>query len=165
MNDLLAQIRAANEGGLYYAALFPALSLPDICGALEASDGIATRPRYADWFDRHVASKYKGFLTGQDCYYFRCSLLHQTSAQPGRGKYSRILFVEPGTTSNVFHNNIMHDALNIDVQIFCEDIVSAVEVWLPGAHQLPFFATNLGRCVTRHPNGLSPYFRGVAVIG
>src|SRR5574341_240679 len=96
MKELLGQIRAIANAGLYYAALFPALALPDICGALEAPDGIATGSRYEDWFDRNLGSQYAGFLSGRDCYLFRCSLLHQGRARPHGSSYSRILFLEPG---------------------------------------------------------------------
>src|SRR5699024_6261516 len=44
------------------------------------------------------------------------------STQHPRGRHSRIIFVEPGQSGIVLHNNIMNDALNIDVHIFCEDI-------------------------------------------
>jgi hypothetical protein len=164
MQDLLVQIRAASNAGLYYAALFTALALPDICGALESADGLATGARYQAWFDCHVAPKYSGFLSGADCYLFRCSLLHQGRTQHPRGTYSRILFVEPGVSGMILHNNILNDALNIDVRIFCEDLVAAVESWLPMARTLPQFIANLSHFVTRHANGLPPYIVGVPVV-
>lgn len=165
IEDHLSQIRSANAGGLYYVALFSALALPDICGALEAPDGIATPQRYAAWFDQHVAAKYHGSLDGQTCYQFRCSMLHQATTQHPKSQYSRILFLEPGRSSVVMHNNVIDDALNIDVRIFCEDMVTAVESWLPAARQLPHFAGNEAKCVRRYPQGLPPYIVGVPVIG
>jgi hypothetical protein len=163
MQDLLEQIRRASEARLYYVSLMSALALPDICAALEAPDGLATGATYETWFDQHVAPRYRGFLTGADCYLFRCSFLHQGRTQHPKGTYSRILFLEPGT-SGVMHNNIINDALNIDVRIFCEDLVSAVEAWLPQATKLPHFANNLSAFVTRHPGGLPPYITGIPVI-
>lgn len=164
MNDLVNQIRQANDTGLYYVALMTALALPDICSALEASDGLANGTRYAAWFDEHVAPKYNGFLTGSDCYLFRCSFLHQGKTQHPKGNYSRILFLEPGTSSNIVHNNILNDALNIDVKIFCSDILESVEAWLPEAQKLPHFANNLAQFVARYPNGFPPYIVGTPVI-
>ena len=164
MQDLLSQIRIASDDRLYYVALFSALALPDICGALEALDGQATGPRYAAWFDKWIAPKYAGSFSGQDCYHFRCSLLHQGSTQHPKGAFSRILFVEPGSTSGVFHNNILNDALNIDVSIFCGDMIEGVKAWLPGARDLPHFAANENRFVTRYRHGLAPYIVGLPVI-
>ena len=157
MRDMLAQIRTASGAGLYYVGLFAALALPDICGALEAEDGLSTQARYVAWFDQHVAPKYtfsgRTTLTGQDAYFFRCSMLHQGRMQHPRGTYSRILFVEPSSTGNVFHNNVLNDALNIDVRIFTEDIVSAVEQWLPTAGTAPRFRQNYAAFATRYPQG------------
>lgn len=164
MQDLLAQIRTANSTGLYYVSLFSALALPDICAALESPDGLAKGPRYEAWFDRYLAPRYHGFLTGSDCYLFRCSLLHQGRTQHPKGTYSRILFVEPDGSGLVLHNNVLNDALNIDVRIFCEDLVTAVETWLPQARKLPYFAHNLSQFVRRYPNGLPPYIVGVPVV-
>ena len=165
MQDLLQQIRAANAAGLYYVALFSALALPDICASLESQDGLATGPRYIAWFDQHVAPRYGGNLDGTTCYRFRCSMLHQGRTQHPQGRYSRIIFVEPGVGGNVFHNNVLNDALNIDVRIFCEDSCAAAEAWLPGAQRLPHFQANLANFVTRYPNGLAPYIVGPPVIG
>ena len=161
MQELLNQIRAIANGGLYWAALFPTLALPDICGALEAPDGLATGPKYEAWFDRNLGAKYSGFLSGRDCYLFRCSLLHQGRARPKGGNYSRILFLEPGR--GVMHNVVINDALNIDVRIFCNDMAEAVEAWLAQATTLPHFAGNLSQFVTRYPNGLPPYIIGPAL--
>jgi hypothetical protein len=129
MRDLLDQIRKALEVDLYYLALFVALALPDICGAIGSSDGNATGQKYAAWFDKYVGPKYGGaagqHLTGGDCYLFRCSLLHQGSSQHAKSRYSRYLFVEPAAAGSrlIMHNNVMNDTLNIDVRIFCEDMV------------------------------------------
>ena len=162
MQDIFDQIRRALQVNLYYIGLFSALAVPDICGALEASDGAATKARYTAWFDRHVAPKYSSggrtTLTGEDAYYFRCSMLHQARAQHPRSTYSRILFVEP--SGLVFHNNVLNDALNIDVRVFVNDIVEAAENWLAQAGGNQIVADNLAASVRRHPNGLAPTFSG-----
>lgn len=165
VQDIIQQVRAANGAGMYYVSLFSALALPDICAALESPNGEASKAKFIAWFDAHVAPRYNGFLDGESCYYFRCSMLHQGSTHHPRGRYSRIIFLEPGNSGMVFHNNIMNDALNIDVRIFCEDICAAVECWWPTASTQPAFQANIARFVTRHPNGLAPYIVGVPVIG
>ncbi len=165
MQDLIQQIRAAKAKGLYYVALFSALALPDICSALEAADGLATGARYIDWFNRNVAPRYSGSLDGETCWQFRCSMLHQGTTQHPRGRYARVLFLEPSATGLIMHNKVINDALNIDVRIFCEDLCAAVDAWLPAAQQLPHFQTNFSRFVRRYPNGLAPYIVGAPVIG
>lgn len=164
MDDIIEQVREANKAGIYYVALLSALALPDICGALESDDGQASKKKFISWFDDHVAPLYNGFLDGETCYYFRCSMLHQGSTQHPRGRYSRIIFVEPGNTGMVMHNNIMNDALNIDVRIFCEDICDASVRWWNSVSENPNVQANLSRFVRRYPTGLAPYIVGVPVI-
>jgi len=165
MQDVIEQIRASNAASLYYVSLISALALPDICAALESDNGQASKEKYVSWINTHVAPRYNGFLDGETCYYFRCSMLHQGSTQHPRGPYSRIIFVEPDQSGVVLHNNIMNDALNIDIRIFCEDLCRAAENWWRDNAAQPNVQTNLQRFVTRHPNGLAPYIRGVSVIG
>jgi len=169
MRDLLEQIERGLDQNLYYLALFAALSLPDICGALDSDDGEADRSKYISWFDEYVGDGYKSgtqaFLSGDDCYYFRCGILHQGSSHNPKSGYSRILFVEPGATTNVFHCNIMNDALNIDVRIFCKDIINGVRVWLGKVEGTTKFSSNMAKFIRRYPRGLSPYIGGIPVIG
>jgi hypothetical protein len=170
MRDLIQQVRVAADSRSYYLALFASLALPDICGALGAPDGQASRARYVAWFDRHVAPRYapsfgaRSFLTGEDAYYYRCSVLHQGSSQHPKSSYSRILFLEPGATGVLLHNNVMNDALNIDVGRFCHDILDGVEEWLEGAEADPTYKKNSSQFLRRFPEGLAPYIVGVPVI-
>jgi len=169
MRDFLDQIDAATNANFYYVACACALAVPDICTGLEASDGRATGARYRTWFDQWVAPKY-GFqggtsLDGDACYRLRCSLLHEGSALPTGGSFSRVLFVEPDASGNVFHNNVLNDALNLDVRIFCRDVTDSARTWLTTAEGTEPFATNFERFIRRHPNGLAPYIVGVPVIG
>ena len=164
MRDFLNQIRQALATNLYYVALFASLTVPDICGALGSANGKSTKPKYATWFDTYVAPKYSGNLTGNDCYYYRCSALHQGSSQNPRSTYSRILFVEPSATTNIFHNNILNNALNIDVRIFCNDIISGALTWLQQNQNSQNYIQNCCKFMKRYPNGLAPYLVGVPVI-
>lgn len=170
MRTLIEQVRQAADSRAYYLSLFASLTLPDICAAMSASDGQTNRSRYIAWFDQYVAPMYTvgpariPSFGGADCYYYRCSMLHQGSSQHPRSSYSRILFVEPGSTTNVFHNNLLNDALNLDVGIFCRDVCNGADQWLAEVEQTPEYQTNYGRFMQRHPNGLPPYIVGVPVI-
>jgi hypothetical protein len=164
MRELLNQIKSGLDANLYFLALFASLSIPDICGALDSENGEASRQKYEKWFDTYIASKYNGFLTGRDCYYFRCSLLHQGTSQHKNSRHSRILFIEPLTTSNIFHNNIMNDVLNIDVNIFCKDIIASAEEYLNQKENADLYIENYNKFIRRYPDGLSPYIKGIPVI-
>jgi hypothetical protein len=169
MRDLLHQIERGLQANLYYLSLIAALSVPDMCAALLSSDGKTTGDRYAVWFDQNVSPKYHGNLDGQTCYQFRCSLLHQGSTQHSASAYRRVWFLEPGTNSNIFHNNLISNpegtALNIDVRIFCCDIAISAETWLIANEKSPAFQANFPKFIQRYPNGLLPYVAGTPVIG
>ena len=169
MRSLLEQIERSLDQNLYYLALFAVLSLPDICGAVGSDNGEAERSKYIRWFNDYIKDKYisqnQAFLSGENCYYFRCSILHQGTSQHPKSDYSRILFLEPGASSNVFHCNIINNALNIDVSIFCKDIVEGVRAWLDEVEGTTRFDSNMAKFISRHPDGLSPYIVGVPVIG
>ncbi len=165
MRDLLDQVDKALQANLYYVALFVSLAIPDICGAIGSTSGQATKTKYVDWFDKYVGQRYSGFLTADDCWFFRCSLMHQGSSQHPKSMYSRILFVEPTATTGVFHCNVLNGALNIDVRIFCCDILSGALSWLQQHQGTAVYQRNYSRFMRRYPNGLAPYIVGVPVVG
>lgn len=162
MEDILAQIEAASEAGYYYVALFSALTIPDICAALESPDGETNGDRYIGWYDRNLDP---GPAAGKDIYRFRCSLLHQGRTTHPKSNFSRIIFIEPGATTNVFHNCVVGDALLIDVQLFISDLLAATRHWLSSAKNMETFQKNSASFVARHPKGLKPYVDGVPIIG
>lgn len=165
MQDFLDQIRQALSQNLYYVALSMCLIIPDICGAIGSKNGRATHLKYVRWYNRHVGIGMCRFLNGRACYDFRCSMLHQGSTMNPRGRYSRILFLEPGTTTSVFHCNVINDALNLDVGIFCNAMISGAQNWLNSKRSTRLFVRNYGKFLRRYPNGLPPYIVGTPVIG
>jgi hypothetical protein len=125
---------------------------------------MANQNNYIDWLDTNMPLYYRGYMSGQEAYYFRCSMLHEGTTQHKKSSYSRILFIEPGASSNIFHINILHDALNIVVQIFIDEIIVSAERWLGNFQQTDLFQANWTRFVKRYSQGLALYIGGVAVI-
>jgi len=72
--------------------------------------------------------------------------------------------VEPSATTNVFHCNIINDALNLDLRIFFRDILSGAENWLQEYEGTELYKKNYKKFMKRNPEGLAPYFSGVPVI-
>ncbi|AEG15639.1 hypothetical protein Desku_2093 [Desulfofundulus kuznetsovii DSM 6115] len=163
MKDLLDQIESALDANLYFLALAGSLLIPDICGAAGSKNGRSSREKYINWFAKY-ASNICPFLSGEDCWRFRCSLLHQGSSQDERSSYCRVLFIEPTATTNVFHCNVLNDALNIDIRIFCLGMVAAARRWLGEVEGTELFKRNMRKFMQRYPNGLAPYIVGVPVI-
>ena len=169
MHEYLDQVRRVARTSLYYLTLSSTLVIPDMCSGLESADGKTTGKLYKTWFDQHVAHKYTAgpsrqpSFSGDDCYGLRCAMLHQGRLEPHQGIYSRILFVEPhlGVT---LHNNVVNDALNLDVTQFADDMIESAEAWLATADQTPNYQANYPHYMQRYPDGLLPYIEGVTVI-
>jgi len=51
MEYLLNDLRDSLKHKLFYSSLFLALSIPDICGALESEDGNASKKSYIRWYE------------------------------------------------------------------------------------------------------------------
>lgn len=163
LDVLLGNVHACLDGGMYYAALVVALTIPEICAALEAEGGRGNSERYKKWYRDYLADLYP-YLTDDDCYSLRCSVLHQGKlGRPGM-QYSRVLFTVPNAENNVFHNNVWNDALNLDVVLFCNDVSEAAKRWYAAKHDDPHVVANLPNLVRYRPTGLSPYMVGMPLI-
>lgn len=162
MEDYLKQIEQALNYNLYYIALQSTLTLPDICGALQSETGEASKSKYLTWFNNYF--KGNTSLNALDCYYFRCANVHQAKTIHKDLTYSRILFFEPCTTTNSFHNCILDDALLIDVNIFCREMILSAYEWLTLMKNNTNFNNNFKSFIQRRPNGIPPYVVGAPVI-
>src|SRR5262245_48997499 len=154
MQHLLGSVRSAVREKNWYAALSVALALPDICAKLEDPSQNGSQKRYVAWFDRNLGDRYQRlvggephtFLTGEDCYALRCAYLHQgdfeIAGQRARAVLDSFVFVStsPGT---VVHLNQASTRLQLQVDIFCEEICAAVEAWMSGVGGTPDVRTRV----------------------
>lgn len=128
----------------YYSALVVAFTLPDVTSKLQSPDRY-TSERYLKWFNDYMQSKYiteigadhekVSFLTGEDFYALRCSLLHQGETniinQKARKHLSNFIFIKPDQkTNNFIHQNMINDVLQLQVDEFCEEIIEGADKWL-----------------------------------
>lgn len=141
INELMAAIESAIVDENWVAALFVALSIPDICGYLE-SPREGSGVRYERWFQKYVAARYSmrsgpeldhhQFFLGSDCYALRCAMFHEgrddISEQRAREVMERIHFIEP-PESGVIHCNRINNVLQLQVDFFCRDIVCGLKQW------------------------------------
>ena len=143
MDNYLDAVETSLKYENWRAALFVALAIPDICGALEYPNK-SSKVRYIDWYDKYLLSKYSSnigadhtphtFLSGLDCYAFRCSLLHEGKADIESSRIrtvlERIHFNEPSANGGSMHCNQMNNVLQLEVDVFCKDIIGATRQWL-----------------------------------
>jgi len=131
------------ESRNWYAALFMALVIPDISGALEHPNE-KSGVRYINWYNKYMLPKYSSvmgplqelhvFLSGDDCYALRCSLLHEGTADIEKQRNSKILesvhFNEPSDKGGMLHCNQSKNVLQLQVDIFCNDFIGGAHQWL-----------------------------------
>jgi hypothetical protein len=187
MHDLIDQLESSLASKNYLISLYAALTIPDIAGAMSSENGEASGAKYISWYEQWVRPlsavlfvaqfpedqrqyAIQGLpasnpLTGEACYRFRCSLLHQGSTQHSKSPFSRIIFIEPENSTSLTHNLVIQDALCIDLRTFCREIIVGTRLWLRKAESDPHFLKNQMRSAKRHPNGLPPYLFNTPVIG
>jgi len=165
METLTSEIKNCLLNKLWYAGLVLTLMLPDVCGALESRDGKASRERYKAWFNTWVGRKYPpDTLNADEMYYLRCGVAHQGRFKHPAMQYQRIFFtLRPG--GNVFHCNVFNNALNLDIPMFCKDVIDGVEEWFALKKTDKNVQRNLANLVQFHPNGLAPFLTGVPAVG
>jgi len=141
MQKIIDSVRFAVKEKNFYVALVTALTIPDICVALE--HGKTTGAEYSKWFETNLVD-YKRSLSGNDCYALRCSILHQgiddISEQKRQDVLEHYVFLTEGPHRNLIKNctfkkgteQVTVSFLQLNVGKFCEDICKASEVWLKG---------------------------------
>ena len=152
--DLLEQIESGVGSKLYNMALFTALTVPDIGGAVDSENGKANGKKYAAWFDSYVAPKYNAwgeqYLTGRDCYLYRCVMLHQGRSHDPKGTYSKTVFLTAKQQNIAYCGAFTVEGgktLCIDVPLFCHNIVQSAYDWLERVEHTERFKKNSAKFV------------------
>ncbi|WP_370188744.1 hypothetical protein [Qipengyuania sp.] len=161
-HQLLNQINGAATSGLHLVAIGMASALPDICASLASEDGRTNAKRYKAWCEANLSGSEFAFLTPEDMYSIRGGVLHQGRFGDLKHNVARVIFTLPGPMS--FTNCMMNDAYVYGVVEFCRNLSAAAEVWFEANRNDPIVEANLTRVMRYHPEGLSPYMAGVAVI-
>lgn len=166
MEFILKQIEASLTVKLYVMALQSTIALPDICGALQSNDGIASKSKYRKWFNKYFKSK--TCLTAEECYKFRCCLLHQGMSYRNDSAIKRVIFIYPNDSIKVKDCHFItpnDETVCIDLIDFCTDMIDAVRRWEKDMQGNSNFVKNYSRLINIYPNGISPFVVGIPVIG
>ena len=167
MELLLLQIESALKNHEYFVALMCTLALPDICGAIEKSNGKATKNRYISWYNTNMLDQRN--LTATQCYDFRCRMLHQgISGYNQDSLEKKVIFIYPNNQiriDNYRYSNKTKEAICIDLIDFCNTMISSVRHWEAKTKGSPNYIKNINRVITIHPNGIFPFIVGFPCIG
>lgn len=158
------QIRDAGENHkIYFIALTSALTIPDVCGALESETGVAKKEKYAAWFDTWVGPRYQNGFDGEYCCGLRNTMLHQGRLNPEKQKFSRVAFVEPGA-GVYMHGGTPNNILTIDLMTFVDDMTQGAIAWFEKTKNTQNFKNNYQYSMRRYAMGMEGVARGVPII-
>tara|TARA_R110002033_G_scaffold105115_1_gene152476 strand:+ start:265 stop:777 length:513 start_codon:yes stop_codon:yes gene_type:complete len=169
MEELIKELKMAIENKLYFISMNTALLIPDICSALQSSNGQTTGKKYANWFNEYLGEKYNDILLGSDIWKLRCASLHQGKYNSEFDSFDKIIFQPSGNM--VMHRFRMTDiggikgtAILLNIEIFITDIMTAYEEWILNMKENPFYEKNLKQSFKYNPLGVSPYVVGTPII-
>jgi hypothetical protein len=163
MDTILKEIDRALALELHYLAVVMSLTLPDICAALESSDGRTSQTKFMAWYDKHLSTKFR-FMSAGDCYSLRCGVVHQGRfGLPGK-QFGRVIFTLPNVQGIVIGQGIINDALQFNAVQFCKTMTGAVRDWFAVATHDSIVQANLPNLVQLRPMGIAPYIGGAPVI-
>ena len=139
MQEFVDSIETSLKDKNYHAALFVALSLPDICGKIDEL-GEQSKARFVQWYDTYVKKYYckedgTCTLSGSDCYALRCAFLHEGGDDVGGLRSQDVVekFEFVVITPVITYHNVASDGgakLQLNVVDFCKDVVRACNEWL-----------------------------------
>ncbi len=165
MENLIYELETALDNGAYIISLNIALTVPDICAALQSESGKTTGKKYSNWFNKYVAHQYNDFINGEDIYKIRCAALHQGKLNNDNNpKFRKIIFQIPTPNGNIFHNNILGDSINLNIEIFIRDIIKGFEQWRKEHEGNPIVDKNQKESINFYPNGLKGYMIGMPLM-
>jgi hypothetical protein len=142
LNSLQQLINQCN----WPACLVLSLTLPDICANHATNYQGGSQARYSQWFKEYTLHNYRHeigadhevhiFLSGDDFYALRCSLLHEggtsISHQRARDVLDDFEFVTPPLSGGSRHNNQSNNKLQLQIDIFSQEILDACTNWWSG---------------------------------
>lgn len=154
MQRFVSAIRKSVQDQNWLAAVFVALNMPDICSAVQNPYERKIGKRYRQWFDRYLKNKYKVGLTeftAEDCYQFRCKCLHQGILMRDNGEKFNLT---PPIPNWHIHLNKQEGVIQIQIDIFCEDMCQAVEKWIRDMEPYPAVALRMKELIdVKFPSG------------
>lgn len=172
---LIKDMQQCVNAELLFPALFVAISLPDICAGLESPNGQTSGAKYKEWYNRYLLPiftmevpdpseetytpgepmpmKEVVILDAEDCYKFRCRLLHQGWSSSLNGRRSGITF---GLSKTVVLHKVIDTSTNsvsISIPDFCNDMEDAVKAWLAEKRGCEHVESNMQKAVSINDNG------------
>ena len=160
--------RQAAASDNWFAALAIALTLPDICGAVDDPGTNNSKARYVTWWDRYMADHYRctpdedeewyepfTYLPGSEAYALRCAYLHSGTDDVDRNGsvMKRIGFLGPPSSAHLGFDE-QNRKLNVGLEQFVEWVCVGVETWLAQHQGDPIIEARLDGLVAIIPSAI-----------
>lgn len=127
----LDEMERCEKSACYWALLHLVVVIPDICGALEAPCGEATKAGDVDWCKRMLPPEPSSPLTPDERYVVRCILLHQGRTQTSPGRYTYYKFIPPPPAGVRLHGVQLGagEQITLDVVALATEMKQALHEW------------------------------------
>jgi len=135
IQQFIISINKSIESKNYFAALFIALAIPDICGGLEDRNA-KNRERYVNWFNKYIGINYR-YINGNAIWKLRCSCIHSGTHLDNKVNDAlsgaELLLVT--YEESPFHDSYIRltpseSYVFLRIDVFCEDICLSINKWL-----------------------------------
>jgi hypothetical protein len=168
MRILLNEMMQCVSAKAYYPALITAVTIPDICAALD-SNGSTKPSKYIKWFEANAAKYFQTLLDGRTAYYLRCSVLHQGRLSLPQSKHSfDIMFVTENSGMSIHLISIVHkggkEFLVLELNKFCQAIYNSAIDWLRLVEESDNFKNNYKKFFKENIQPLPWDEEGVSII-
>lgn len=156
------------KAGLFYPALLIALTLPEVCVALNlTSDVFVKEKHYVGFINTYCQDL---GLDGLSCYRLRGGVVHRGNAagHPFFGE-THVVFTTPNSAGSLQGFSISDEASGtsaamFDLAWFCSCIRNGVLDWYVDHKDDPLVRTNMPALLSLRPNGIHPWVTGTPVI-
>ena len=150
--------------------MLTALTVPDICSALELPNSVFVKEKhYVAFVDKYTTPPALG-LDGQSCYRLRGGLVHRANLA-GHDKFgaSHVVFTLPGTAGVVHALSIVGSrsgkvAAMFDLVTFCSEMIAAAKRWYEDHQASALVEVNMQNLIRYCPDGLPPFVSGIPVV-
>lgn len=160
---LLDEIDRALKAELYVVATMAALTLPDMCAALETEGFWAKNVNYVAWCEKNLPQEFFSLATPELMKQLRNDLLHTGTVDDRKGNKKLILTIPDGRIH--LSNNVCNETYLTDVVDFCHGLMRAARVWLAKNQNAPTVQRNLEKMIRRreNKNGIPPFIGGIPI--
>lgn len=148
VSQFIDSVKHSLDNNNYFAAIMVSLTLPDICSKIEYGNTEGNKKRYEKWIRNYFLHmlnkeiKNIDYLTPENIYQLRCSMLHEGSNKAKTNlntlNIDEIIPYKNDvdwdyiaiSDTKILSTSEKKTTLFLDVEFFCKQILNSVENWL-----------------------------------